>query len=613
MICLMIGGVLKKFKVKYLPESAACIMFGFLVGVIGNFSSAEEGKVLSFEPNIFFFILLPPIIFDAGYTLKRKDFFANFGSILVYAVFGTLITNLTFGYFLYLFAYLEWIPLSSANPLECLLFGAVISATDPVATLAMLNAKEVKADPLLYSLIFGESVLNDAIAIVLYQAFEPFVEALDLAQRTGGEIAEFGIQSLFKAIGNFFLVSLGSILVGVGVALLCSFIFRHINFQQYPVYEFTLVFLFAYMSYFLGEIVYTSGIMALFFCSVCLAHYNFYNISPNAQIATHEAFRSVCQICETFVFAYIGITAGLSISASHLSWSFPLIIVAILGCLLGRAFHVFPLSYLVNRSRRVKIPFKMQIPLWFAGLRGAVAFALALGFPGSHGKFVVTSTLVLVIFTTIVMGGLTLPVLKLTGMAGVTRPDSSFTLLNRDGLRLDDNGDEREQIKANVRLDKNGNLVSPAPVGQIGIRSGEYLDFARDTKDIHSSIGFERRKYSPWVRKFKQFDRTFMRKWFGGRPDRKTREQEAMQMQSIGHPASHHRYESDSDEEEERLDEEFDQLRNELISANPNSMPDDESKTSLIDGIPSSSASSTVLAVASNHEKERYESKLNSI
>jgi hypothetical protein len=128
-------------------------------------ASDDEKSVLEFNANLIFFVILPPIILDAGYTLKRKDFFQNLGTILSLAIFGTVINNIVFGYLLYGFAKLEWIPLDNTSPLECLLFGAVISATDPVATLAMLGSKEVNAHPLLYSLVFGESVLNDAVAV----------------------------------------------------------------------------------------------------------------------------------------------------------------------------------------------------------------------------------------------------------------------------------------------------------------------------------------------------------------------------------------------------------------------------------------------------------------
>lgn len=324
-------------------------------------ASDSEKDLLEFSSNLIFFVILPPIILDAGYTLKRKDFFQNIGTILLLAVVGTIINNLVFGYLMYGFAKLNWIPLDSNSPLECLLFGAIISATDPVATLAMLGSKEVNAHPLLYSLVFGESVLNDAIAIVLYKTFENAIPDVDENATSNDDIQpSFGVGDLFKALATFLGVSSGSVVVGVGVALLCCAIFKKIDFSTMPIYEFTLVILFAYLSYFMAEMMYLSGIMSLFFCSVCLAHYNYYNISTNAQIATQEAFKSMAQICETFVFAYIGITGGLSIQTAHLSWSGGMIILTVIACLIARAVNVFPICNVANLKRKVKIPFKMQ-------------------------------------------------------------------------------------------------------------------------------------------------------------------------------------------------------------------------------------------------------------
>lgn len=311
-------------------------------------ASDDERSILTFSPELVFFVILPPIILDAGYTLKRKDFFRNLGTITMLAVVGTIINNLAFGYLMFGFAKLGWIPLNSSSPLECLLFGAVISATDPVATLAMLGSKEVNADPLLYSLVFGESVLNDAVAIVLYKTFD---NALPSTSDPDAKTT-FSVWDLFKALLTFIGVSLGSLCVGIGIALACSFIFKRVDFSRMPIYEFTLVTLFAFLSYFMAETMYLSGIMAIFFCSVCLAHYNYYNISTNAQIATQEGFKSIAQICETFVFAYLGITAGLSISTSHLLWSFGMIILTIIACPIARAVNVFPICAIANTRRQ---------------------------------------------------------------------------------------------------------------------------------------------------------------------------------------------------------------------------------------------------------------------
>jgi sodium/hydrogen exchanger 8 len=546
LLCLLMGGIIKKYKFHYLPESGAYIFIGFVVGAFLNLTSNEEKQTLQFDGEVFFFVLLPPIIFEAGYTLKRKDFFANFGSISMFAVVGTVITALMFGYFLYFFAYFGLIPLDGSNPLECLLFGSLIAATDPVATLAILNSKEINPNPLLYSLIFGESVLNDAIAIVLFKTFEVFVAAqAEARDKNSHDIPSFTGITLLKCIGTFCGVALGSIAIGIFVALVCCFIFKRANFKQYPVYEFTLVTLFAYSSYFLGEISYTSGIMALFFCSVCLAHYNFYNISQNAQIATHEAFKSMAQICETFVFAYIGISAGLSMTRSYLQWHFGLIIVTIVGCLIARAFSIFPLSFIINLKRREKLPLKMQLSLWFAGLRGAVAFALAINYPGPSGPYVVTSTLMLVLFTTIVMGGFTLPVLRATGMAEEATEGNSILLSSSHGNETQDlltHPDDRDKISVKTIVSNNNvehflvsrGQMSPTGISASSIDEGELLfdengqvirslgryeleaGSFNSTNKSSAQAAFNRKKYSPIVAKWKQFDKTFMRKWFGG-------------------------------------------------------------------------------------------------
>ena len=257
-------------------------------------------------------------------------------------------------------------------------------------------------------------------------------------------------------------------------------------------------------------------------CALCVPDYN---ISTNAQIATQESFKSIAQICETFVFAYIGITAGLSIASEHLQWSVPMIIVTIISCLVARAANIFPLAALANLRRAPgrKITGRMQLPLWFAGLRGAVAFALSLTYSGPNVKYVVSSTLSLVLFTTIVGGGLTLPLLRWTGMAGAgsaaedgeggaaqgaehhsgngSASSTKFELLAggesgpSDEMLLDGDNDSDEQ--------KSSGAASAAP---------------RPSSSMHNA-GLGSRashNYTGLIARFKRFDKKYMRVWFGG-------------------------------------------------------------------------------------------------
>ena len=123
--------------------------------------------LLRFSSLTFFLLLLPPIIFNSGYHINRTLFFPLLPAISAYAIIGTSVSALFVGFSLWL---IPSIPYSLA---ELLAFGALLSATDPVSTLATFQSKKV--DPVLFYLVFGESVLNDAVGLVLYDTLAKFV------------------------------------------------------------------------------------------------------------------------------------------------------------------------------------------------------------------------------------------------------------------------------------------------------------------------------------------------------------------------------------------------------------------------------------------------------
>ena len=409
-MCVFAGYHLKQRKFYYLPESAATILIGALAGgIVELFWSSNEDELsfIRFEPQLFFFVLLPPIIFEAGYKLNKKGFFSNFTTIVLYAVLGTLVSTFVIGFLLYGFAELGVIKLEGHTPIEALLFGALISAVDPVATLSIMGAKELNCNPLLYSLVFGESVLNDAVAIVLFKTIQGFAGP-------GAKNNTFDISSFFSVVGQFVGVSLGSIVVGIGCGLMCCLLMKFTDLKQYHNYEIVILFLTAFGSFALSEsIEWTggglSGIMSLFFCGITLSHYNFFNLSEASQVSSSYVFETMAYISETIVFAYI----GTSIFSRQHSWDIGLIVLAILFCALARALNTFPFSACANIKRKTKVPWQMQVVIWFAGLRGAIAFALAMSLnkatESPNKDYIVTTTLFIVIFTTVVCGGLTEP------------------------------------------------------------------------------------------------------------------------------------------------------------------------------------------------------------
>jgi len=396
-LALFIGHILKKNKWDFLPESCASMLLGCVIGGFLLLTSESESRYIMFSPELFFYVLLPPIIFEAGFTLKKAGFFRNIAPILAFAFIGTFLSTVLTGYILYGFAKAGSVPLDTDSPVEALMFGSLISATDPVATLAILGKR--KSDPQLYSLIFGESMLNDAIAITLYHTFKSFLGK------------PFQGAAMGKAVGVFTGVSLGSIVLGTVIALISAYMFKRANLHNSS-YEFVLTLCFAYASYCLAEISHLSGIMALFICGVTMGHYTHYNLSEDSQVTCKNAFHGFTVLAETFLYVYLGVTAIISFRpVFHYTWSLSFIILGLLTILVARAAHIFPFSFLLNLVMKRKINIRTQIMLWASGLRGAVAFALAMNMESRHHSEIVTTTMSIVVITTLVLGLLTGPLL----------------------------------------------------------------------------------------------------------------------------------------------------------------------------------------------------------
>lgn len=309
------------------------------------------------------------------------------------------------------------------------------------------------------------------------------------------------------AIFSFVTTSIGSVIIGMAVALAAAFLFKQAQLKD-PAYEFSLIIFFAYGSYCIAEIMGLSGIMSLFFCGILMAHYARHNISEHARTATHYTFRSFSLISETFLFSYLGLTAVVSLrSIFHLHWSPKLIGFTMLLCLLSRAMHIFPFSALANTMRRRKISRNMQVLMWFAGLRGAIAFALALNVEGPGRALIITTTQSIVIFTTLFCGGLTHPLL--TGLNLVT--DKALLNKKTRGKRMEEREPEMQE---------------PPSVLLEEIRPG------RPQGCLHRIRSRVPDLYTRWA----DFDSRHMKRLFGGKSRRRNsslRRQE-IQMQTLG-------------------------------------------------------------------------------
>lgn len=179
-VCVIIIFLLLHFHIHWFPESIGVILVGVVVGIlIRVVPGFELPSLTQLDPTIFFEILLPAIIFEAGYTLEKEDFFYNIGSIILFAFIGTAISTVVVATGIYMLGF-TGIFRVELGFIDCFLFGSLISAVDPVATLAIFNA--LKVNPTLHYLVFGESIVNDAVAITLF-TYVSFLHNLLMARK----------------------------------------------------------------------------------------------------------------------------------------------------------------------------------------------------------------------------------------------------------------------------------------------------------------------------------------------------------------------------------------------------------------------------------------------
>jgi sodium/hydrogen exchanger 8 len=426
-----------------MPEAGMIIVVGIvsggfihlIAGDADNMAGDVADSMLSFSPSVFFIILLPPIIFNSGYHLHRQLFFRYISPICLFAFLGTIISMVTVAVILYFTSrYLSFQP----SFYELLAFGALISATDPVSTLAVFSAKRV--DPHLFYLLSGESLLNDAVGLVLFEAFAHLIAAEDGSDLNLGQEA---IQVIFEVAISFF----GSLILGTVFGLIVALSLKMMDLRLTPMLELSSYVIIMYAPFVLAEVCRLSGIVTVLFTAIAARRYAEPNLSKMTADNSDAIFRLTAHITETLIFLDLGMSVFELVGYGfHIGFIF----VSFAACLIGRAINIYPITFLYNlgigystsgtRSKEkpqsilddlnnvnesfveeeaqkdqeqavndTSIPARASHMLMFSGLRGAVSYGLAKSFPdvsGNKTTFVVT-TMFIVLFTTFVFGGAT--------------------------------------------------------------------------------------------------------------------------------------------------------------------------------------------------------------
>ena len=463
MIYTVAAPIFEKIHFHYMHESGLCMIIGVIVSLIAIFFDPHTNftRSINFSGDVFFTFVLPPIIFSAGYNLRKASFFKYFIYILSFGVFGTIMSFLWVAPITLLFNHfnLFYFPMkfndendntninknltqnnitnmtnmiinniisnisqindniSSTNitpnvnqdisgknyihfsVTEILLFASVISATDTIAALTFINEDK---EPKLFAILFGEGVVNDAVCIVLYRILREFTLSGN----------EFTSSTPLMMFSKFLSLAFYSFIIGLLMGCICAYMLKYFLTKQIKLnrtQEISIILFFAFISYTFSEELGLSPIVTLLFTGIFISNYAFYNLSFQAREESSVVSRMISNIAEAFVFTYLGLTL---ISSIQNNFCLSFLIIEFFVVIFGRVFAIFGLSFLIEKlgvkSFHMKVSQK-GIMSCAGSIRGAIAFGLAISIETSnkvHKEILVGTTLILVFFTTIVFGAL---------------------------------------------------------------------------------------------------------------------------------------------------------------------------------------------------------------
>jgi CPA1 family monovalent cation:H+ antiporter len=370
----------------------------YTVGLVVTGIGLALGRVdtqVTLTHDFIFDVILPPLLFEAALSLHWAELRRDALPVLTLATLGVVVSASVVGWGIV--RILGW-PLPSA-----LVFGVLIAATDPVAVIAMFKDTGVKGR--LRLLVESESLLNDGVAAVL------FALVLAWAQVTGADVATPA------QVTSALVVTAGG---GIFVGLVCGGAAIAVAGRTSDhLVETALTTVAAYGSFLLAEYLHLSGVLATVAAGLLMGNLGVLD-EPEANLLSSRGREFVLAFWEfaafvanSLIFLLIGVTVA-GIRFEGLGWMALLIAVGLV--LAGRAVSVYPLCLIFARSRWA-IPFGEQHVLWWGGLRGALALALALALPRSLAlrDEIVIATFGVVAFSVIVQGLTMPPLLRVLG------------------------------------------------------------------------------------------------------------------------------------------------------------------------------------------------------
>lgn len=395
-----------------IPHSVFLVITGIAAGfVLRMRAGASLDGIIGQYPDIIMYILLPPLVFESAYNFDFYEFKRDLVPITALAVVSLLISTILIGLGLSVFLRLPLIP--------CLVFGALISATDPVAVVALF--KEIGAPKRLTGLVEGESLLNDGTAIVMFRVMLGFAA-----------VPLFNAQALAAGLLQFVVVALGGVLVGLVIAGVISLVLRLTSASASAQLGLTVVA--AYISFLVADHnFHVSGVISTMTVGLFLGTRARLDLGKEALQGMGHVWEFMALTANIVVFFGVGLTIDMGIMWTSLAF----LPATLLIILVVRAISVYAVVPVVNVSKVAKpISGAYQAILVWGGLRGGLAMALVLTLPdGFPFKQLFLALAAAIVLSTLLVNALTIkPIMHWLKVDRLNPVDEGFYLKTLDLL-----------------------------------------------------------------------------------------------------------------------------------------------------------------------------------
>lgn len=393
---IVASGVFRKLPI---PHTVILIIIGIVLARLSEaWVALEPLQHFQLTPDLVLYIFLPALIFESALNLNARTLIKDIIPVLTLAVPALLISTALVGVGLW------W--LLPVDLIVALLFGALISATDPVAVIALF--KELGTPERLTVMVEGESLFNDATAIVVVTILLGLYAA---APASGWDIAA-------TAIAQFVLVFFGGVLAGAVFGFIISWMMTRFAHVSSSVLILSLVL--AYVSFVVAEhYLHVSGVMAVVACAIIFGIFGVPRLSREAVELMHESWELNAQICNTLLFLFVGMLVDFSSLLADI-WYILLAVVLVQASRAALVYSSVPLLEKVFSLPHVTLG-ERHIMFW-GGLKGGLAIAIVLSLPVDlpGRELLIHLTLGVVLFSMLVNAPSIRPLIRLLGLDRLT-------------------------------------------------------------------------------------------------------------------------------------------------------------------------------------------------